>query len=614
MTAATVLRGDVLDVLPTLGAGTVDAVVCDPPYALGFMGHTWDTHTPRGFQRWCEAWAAECFRVLRPGGHLLAFGGTRTVHRLTSGIEDAGFEIRDGIDWIHSQGFPKSLNVAEAIDRHRAAAGGDAASTVRAWLNARRLDAGLSLKAVNEALGAASNGGGLASAWMTNPTSKGIPNWAQWCALKASMGFGDEMDDHIRHLHTVAASGDRPVIGARTTGRGTGRGATAFIYDGRTAVTGPATDAARQWEGWGTALKPAREPIVMARKPPTGTVAANVQAHGTGAINIDATRTGGPACRWPTNVIMSHAGDDDTGDACADGCVPGCAVAELDAQSGTLKSGKMAAGTPRGNTGGWAGPMPAATRADTIGDTGGASRFYPVFRYQAKAPTRERPKYWRPACNCETVKPCPDTSQPKGIDASTSEVASHSNTSTSGNSTTENPSPPAMTSIIGTATSSTTPSKISSSSPNSNTSVSTLAVSFETTDGGNPANSATGCTPSTSSTSTSPARDGLSTVDAAGATSESSSSASVCAACGAPWKSESHATVKPLDLMRWLVRLVTPPDGHILDPFAGSGTTVEAALLENVHVTAVEQEPTYLPLIQARIDRARATSTTRPTT
>lgn len=473
MIAPRVLAGDVLDVLPTLADASVDAVVCDPPYALGFMGHAWDTHTPQGFQRWCEAWARECLRVLRPGGHLLAFGGTRTAHRLTSGIEDAGFEVRDGIDWLYGSGFPKSLDVPKAIDRTR----DDRADwlAVTSWL-ADRADQALITRADIDAHMGTSDMGGW---WLSRLEHRcALPTLTQWDRLRDLIGFGPDMDAEVLRLNLRKgepgeAWADREVLGARPPRAGDGT----VIGLGHTGELNRATsDAARQWAGWGTALKPAREPIVVARKPLAGTVAANVQAHGTGAINVDACRVPHDGVsarhddgRWPTNVIMSHAGDEDTGDACADGCVPGCAVAALDEQGGTLKSG----GGDRGVTGRVGGLMGAdstcerPTRYAREADTGGASRFFPVFRYQAKAPARERPKV-----------------------------------------------------------------------------------------------------------------DGV-----------------------------SHSTVKPLALMRWLVRLVTPPGGHVLDPFAGSGTTVEACILEGFQVTAVERHTPYLPLIDARITRATGPAT-----
>lgn len=116
-------HGDCLDVLRQLPDASVDSVVTDPPYALGFMGRKWDTHTPGGFQHWCEMWGAECLRILKPGGHLLAFGGTRTYHRLAAGLEDSGLEIRDSIHWIYAEGYPHALDVGKAIDKLNGSSG-----------------------------------------------------------------------------------------------------------------------------------------------------------------------------------------------------------------------------------------------------------------------------------------------------------------------------------------------------------------------------------------------------------------------------------------------------------------------------------------------------------
>ena len=214
---AFVQLGDCIDVMSRLPEGCVDSVVCDPPYSLEFMGKSWDTHeSPLHFQQWCQQWGTEALRVLKPGGYLLAFGGTRTYHRLVSGLEDAGFEIRDSIHWFYS-GFPKSQNVAK---------------------------------------------------------------------MMAKRGL---------------------------------------------------TQEASEWEGWGTTLKPAHEPIVVARKLLSEkTVVGNVLAHGTGALNIDACRIEGEPVpvnvfeewsgfgqkerpsytatvntsgRWPANLILSHSED-----------------------------------------------------------------------------------------------------------------------------------------------------------------------------------------------------------------------------------------------------------------------------------------------------------------
>jgi DNA modification methylase len=197
----TIHHGDCLEVLRGMADASVDAVVTDPPYGLSFMGKKWDYDVPSE-----EIWR-ECLRVLKPGGHLLAFAGTRTQHRMAVRIEDAGFEIRDMIAWVYGSGFPKSLDVSKAIDK---AAG-----------------------AQREVVG---------------------PN--KFSALNGKANLN-------------------------TYGTAT-----------RPDETAPATASARQWSGWGTALKPALEPITVARKPLIGTVAESVLRHGTGAINIDGCRVG----------------------------------------------------------------------------------------------------------------------------------------------------------------------------------------------------------------------------------------------------------------------------------------------------------------------------------
>lgn len=217
MTRAQVLVGDCLHVMAQMEACSVDAIVTDPPYELGFMGKSWDAS---GVAFRVEVWR-EALRVLKPGGHLLAFSGSRTYHRMAVAIEDAGFEIRDQIMWVYGSGFPKSLDVSKAID---AAAGAE-----REVVGMTRRDAG----------------------------SK-----------------SDHQFETYRSLEF--------------------------------AITAPATPEAQRWQGWGTALKPAHEPIVVARKPLVGTVAENVLAHGTGAINIDGCRV---ACDWlnESSVRQGHS-------------------------------------------------------------------------------------------------------------------------------------------------------------------------------------------------------------------------------------------------------------------------------------------------------------------
>lgn len=243
----TIYHGDCREVMPTLDA--VDSIVTDPPYGLHFMGKTWDkfggptgrdntTHSKRGgamhaglydhrlnpeFQDFMtEAWIA-ALRVAKPGAHLLAFGGTRTFHRLAVAIEDAGWEIRDTIMWVYGSGFPKSLDVGKAIDK---AAGAEREVGIEGRYSARR------------------------------PRED----------VKAVNAYHDGVGDYASSLFTA-----------------------------------PATPEAVQWDGWGTALKPAWEPIIVARKPLRGTVATNVLKYGTGGINIDGCRIEGQPGR-PGNL------------------------------------------------------------------------------------------------------------------------------------------------------------------------------------------------------------------------------------------------------------------------------------------------------------------------
>ena len=209
-----ILHGDCTQRLRELDDESIDAIVTDPPYGLSFMGNKWDYSVP-GIDVWME-----CFRILKPGGHLLAFFGSRTYHRGVLPIEDAGFEIRDQIMWLYGSGFPKSMNIGKAIDKAAGAA---------------REVIGVQEKAM--------------SGWNMDGTTKFV---------------------------------DRD-------------------------ITAPATQAAKEWDGWGTALKPAHEPIVVARKPLQGTVAANVLQFRTGGLNIDDSRA--KEDRFPANVI--HDGIDE---------------------------------------------------------------------------------------------------------------------------------------------------------------------------------------------------------------------------------------------------------------------------------------------------------------
>lgn len=297
MSRWTLHHGDCLAWLRTLPSESVDAIVTDPPAGIAFMGKAWDHH--KGGRTEWVAWLAEvmreCLRVLKPGGHALVWSIPRTEHWTTCAVEDAGFEIRDGVYHLCAQGWPKSLDVSKAIDA-------------------------------------------------------------------------------------------------------------AALADKRN-VTAPATDDAKRWQGWGSALKPAVERWVLARKSIAGTIASNVLAHSTGALNIDGCRVECDARpsrphdgvardnvsfvsgytvnaraagetslgRWPSNVVLSHA------ETCGDECNEACPVRELDRQSGTLKSGDSRAVNRSGGADHAYGRKYEQTRSYRAPDAGGASRFFPVF-------------------------------------------------------------------------------------------------------------------------------------------------------------------------------------------------------------------------------------------
>ena len=424
----TILHGDCREIMRTMPDNSVDAIITDPPYELGFMGKSWDS---TGIAYDITVWQ-ECLRVLKPGGHLLAFGGSRTYHRLACAIEDAGFQIRDQIMWVYGSGFPKSLNVGKAIDKQ--------------------------FDIEREVVGQSA---------YSQPAKSG---------------------------HHGGLTGDNINFnGERYT----------------PLVTAPATDEAKQWEGWGTALKPAHEPIVMARKPLDGTVANNVLVHGVGGINIDGCRVqygnesdnrvgtdfvsnGGDASanvndnqvpnkhyvqmykaggRFPANLI--HDGSDE--------------VLELFPQSnGGAFPKKSNVPTGRHYEGGW-GAVDNGSRTE-MGE-GSAARFF----YCAKASRKDRNE------GLDEFQPKRDADR----------------------------------------------------------------IIDDGVGGDNPRNR----------TNTA--------------------------------KVNHHPTVKPTDLMRYLCRLVTPPNGTVLDPFTGSGSTGKAAKLEGFSFIGIEQSAEYVDIATARIRHAK---------
>jgi site-specific DNA-methyltransferase (adenine-specific) len=469
------LLGDCLDKLKELEANSVDSIVTDPPYGLAFMGKKWDYDVPS------QAIWEECLRVLKPGGHILSFAGSRTYHRMAVRIEDAGFEIRDQIMWIYGSGFPKSHNVGNAIDKKH---------------------------------GAGNRGHAISSGNKFHPT----------------------------------------------TGEARPSGELLDKYEAR-------TEEGKGWEGWGTALKPAHEPIVMARKPLVGTVADNVLEWGVGGINIDGCRVGTDGGtkrdgqsdkvtktnpnlkptnslnrtghgiielnegRFPANIILectcenpkvkdntntpynyndneykvdgfitnikpnapSNYNDTNSGVIHTD---PNCPCYILDGQSGKSKSSPNK----------WEGDNNAAiygkyekgVRQSTFSDEGGASRFF----YCPKASKKDRNE---------------------GCDELEEKMSAHSVADKCGKC-----------------------GKFLVASAN-------ICKCEE------------------------PERVGIS-------------------------NKNNHPTVKPTDLMAYLIRLVTPKGGIVLDPFMGSGSTGKAAVIEGMEFIGIEREEEYYEIAKQRIE------------
>lgn len=291
-------RGDCLALLRQMPESSIDSIVTDPPYGLSFMGQQWDHDVP-GVKVW-----AECFRVLKPGGHLLAFAGTRTQHRMAQRIEDAGFQIRDMIAWAYGSGFPKSCNVTESMEHYLA---GEPPAVVTpfvrpdvyritAFLRAARDKAGWTNRQIDALFGT----NGMAGHWTTAGSQPQVPSLPQWKVLQEALGFGNEWDALVAE------------IGAKERPEGSAQDAKPRFLQSldKTRVSAPA-------DGWGTGLKPALEPITVARKPPKGSTAHNVRALGTGALNIRDCRvpfTGkesgkSEAGRWPANLL--HDGSEE---------------------------------------------------------------------------------------------------------------------------------------------------------------------------------------------------------------------------------------------------------------------------------------------------------------
>lgn len=276
-----------LEKLKELPDDSVDCIVTDPPYFISFMNKGWDKEDSIASKK--EFWM-ECLRVTKEGGYLLAFGHSRTHHRLFTAIEDGGWEIRDTVMWLYGQGFPKSLNISKAIDKM---AGRVDLSCDEVKLKLKTLydKSGKSLGKISKECGFNASGYIKSESKKPDPWTTTLPTLEKWEVISKVVGATEEEKNEVSIL---LVSAEREVIGSKSSGLFNGGegnsvgGTIAASVD----ITIANSDKAKEWEGWGTALKPAHEPICMARKPIKGNVAENVLKWGTGGINIDACRIG----------------------------------------------------------------------------------------------------------------------------------------------------------------------------------------------------------------------------------------------------------------------------------------------------------------------------------
>ena len=417
-----IIKGDCIEEMKKLEENSVDAIITDPPYGLEFMGKEWDSFKSKGqgdgwqvagkpslekfdgkndwhskprpafrghtLEHWhnmekhFKEFGIEALRVLKPGAFLLSFGGTRTYHRLVCGIEDAGFEIRDTIMWLYGSGFPKSLNIGKQIDKS----------------NARGFEQVIKLKKILKDLKEKSKKDykeidrdcefQATNYFRTdNQYTALFPDINRWNKLKVCLGIGDELDELFK-------SAEREVIGKTITNLTVMQRIGQDNISGEVDITLPATQEAKQWEGWGTALKPAVEPIVVARKPLSEkNIALNVLKHGTGGLNIDECRIEGESTMRTQNSSSTFSAHDFEGQVktgSTQGRFPANIILDeeagklLDEQSGETSKGHF----PKDNTKGTSIFNTQNLKQDEkwFNDKGGASRFF----YCAKASKSER--------------------------------------------------------------------------------------------------------------------------------------------------------------------------------------------------------------------------------
>lgn len=330
---------------------SIDALVTDPPAGISFMGEEWDAPDTGAEPEEVGALPdravfvaallpvlREALRVLKPGAHGFVWALPRTAHWTGWALEEAGFEVRDSVMHVFGQGFPKSLDVAKAIDKRRDDR--EEVLVVTRFLRSERERSGKTNAQIDALFGL----NGMAGHWTTQESQPEVPNPEQWVKIRELLGFENpEMDALAARLNERKGErGEawkaRPVEGQYDTASAGQKWAASYAGEPEPEAkerrsSEPTREEAKPWRGWGTALKPAHEVWLLVRRPLAArTLLDNVLAHGSGAIHVDACRTpelGGGAGRWPSNLALSHLPECEEGGDCPEGC----AVAALDAQT-----------------------------------------------------------------------------------------------------------------------------------------------------------------------------------------------------------------------------------------------------------------------------------------
>lgn len=596
-----VVCGDATAVLATLPDGCAHVTYCDPSYGLasittadvvacltawlagkpyvhakpGFMGHTWDAFVPGP-----EAWR-EVFRALKPGGYCVAFSSTRTVDLLGIAVRLAGFEQREGWAWVTGQAFPKSLDVSKGIDSR---VDWPALDALREKVKRARLALGISQSEAARRVGLIAEGETLGGGgYMWFETGR-VPTAEQYAALKSALRLDDECDAAFEAAEREVVGRHRASAGGQNMRAGLG-GEGPALPPGD--ITAAATPAAAQWEGYGTALKPAYEPLIVARRPLAGTVAENVQRHGCGALNIDAGRiaSGGPspsverresAARsdWdnrgggimndrtdPARYAAPHAGEQI-------GRFP-ASLALVHSEGCERVGVRKVASASRFNGGG--------PRINGVYGTDARER--PAAGY-ADADGTETVDEWRCVPGCAVAVLGEQSGERQGMPS-----ARLRRGSTTGNGVGYGGGEPQDAGIVGyddhgTAARFFFNAKASSAS----------RLAFVT------------CTPGCAAHETVTG-------------SREARSRATCPACGGAREKYEHATVKPLDLARYHARLLSLPahvDPVALVPFCGTGVEARALLEVGFRVIAVDLDPRHCAMTRHRLAQPRDAPQAKP--